>query len=254
MRLDRFVRRRRSSTRRRPRPHASARESREISAKVEASAQLGVRRAADAMTAVTELAGLARDLVERMDRAARPRRARIGDVTTVVGRHWSADESPRAQRVDRGCARRRGRAAASPSLPKKCGKLAMQSGGSVGRIEVLVREMIDRIEDASGRVARMESAVKRGEQVMHEAVGGLSVDRAGCATHAGAGRGGAASVGATGCARQAGERGVDARRRRRRRVVGRDGRSGAGDAASAVAHRAAARDGVRARALGGLPR
>ena len=47
----------------------------------------------------------------------------------------------------------------------------MQSGGSVGRIEVLVREMADRIEDASERVARMEAAVKRGEQVMHEAVG-----------------------------------------------------------------------------------
>jgi methyl-accepting chemotaxis protein len=30
--------------------------------------------------------------------------------------------------------------------------------------------MIDRIEDASGRVASMESAVKRGEQVMQEAV------------------------------------------------------------------------------------
>ena len=56
-------------------------------------------------------------------------------------------------------------------VAEEVAKLAMQSGGSVGRIEVLVREMIDRIEDASGRVASMESAVKRGEQVMQEAVG-----------------------------------------------------------------------------------
>jgi methyl-accepting chemotaxis protein len=148
--------------------HASARESREISAKVEASAQLGVRRAADAMTAVTELAGLARDLVERMD-ALRTASGAIGDVTTVVGDIGrqtnllalnASIEAARAGEAGRGFA----------VVAEEVGKLASQSGGSVGRIEVLVREMIDRIEDASGRVARMESAVKRGEQVMHEAV------------------------------------------------------------------------------------
>jgi len=149
--------------------HASARESREISAKVEASAQLGVRRAADAMAAVTELAGLARDLVERVD-ALRTASGAIGDVTTVVGDIGrqtnllalnASIEAARAGEAGRGFA----------VVAEEVGKLAMQSGGSVGRIEVLVREMIDRIEDTSGRVARMESAVKRGEQVMHEAVG-----------------------------------------------------------------------------------
>lgn len=149
--------------------HASARESREISAKVEASAQLGVRRAADAMAAVTELAGLAHDLVERMD-ALRTASGAIGDVTTVVGDIGrqtnllalnASIEAARAGEAGRGFA----------VVAEEVGKLAMQSGGSVGRIEVLVREMIDRIEDASGRVARMEAAVKRGEQVMHEAVG-----------------------------------------------------------------------------------
>ena len=148
--------------------HASARESREISAKVEASAQLGVRRAADAMTAVTELAGLARDLVERVD-ALRTASGDIGDVTTVVGDIGrqtnllalnASIEAARAGEAGRGFA----------VVAEEVGKLAMQSGGSVGRIEVLVREMIDRIEDTSGRVARMESAVKRGEQVMQEAV------------------------------------------------------------------------------------
>jgi methyl-accepting chemotaxis protein len=148
--------------------HASARESREISAKVEASAQLGVRRAADAMTAVTELAELARDLVERMV-ALRTASGDIGNVTTVVGDIGrqtnllalnASIEAARAGEAGRGFA----------VVAEEVGKLATQSGGSVGRIEVLVREMIDRIEDASGRVARMESAVKRGEQVMHEAV------------------------------------------------------------------------------------
>jgi methyl-accepting chemotaxis protein len=149
--------------------HSSARESREISAKVEASAQLGVGRATAAMTTVTELAELARDLVERMD-ALRVSSGAIGDVTTVVGDIGrqtnllalnASIEAARAGEAGRGFA----------VVAEEVGKLAMQSGGSVGRIEVLVREMTDRIEDASGRVARMESAVKRGEQVMHEAVG-----------------------------------------------------------------------------------
>ena len=148
--------------------HSSARESREISAKVETSAQLGVRRAADAMSAVTELTGLARDLVERMD-ALRAASGAIGDVTTVVGDIGrqtnllalnASIEAARAGEAGRGFA----------VVAEEVGKLATQSGGSVGRIEVLVREMTDRIEDASGRVARMEAAVKRGEQVMHEAV------------------------------------------------------------------------------------
>jgi methyl-accepting chemotaxis protein len=148
--------------------HASARESREISAKVEASAQVGVGRAAAAMTAVTELAELARDLVERMD-ALRASSGAIGDVTTVVGDIGrqtnllalnASIEAARAGEAGRGFA----------VVAEEVGKLAMQSGGSVGRIEVLVREMADRIEDASGRVARMEASVKRGQQVMHEAV------------------------------------------------------------------------------------
>jgi methyl-accepting chemotaxis protein len=149
--------------------HSSARESREISAKVETSAQLGVRRAADAMSAVTELTELARDLVERMD-ALRTASGAIGDVTTVVGDIGrqtnllalnASIEAARAGEAGRGFA----------VVAEEVGKLATQCGGSVGRIEVLVREMTDRIEDASGRVARMEAAVKRGEQVMHEAVG-----------------------------------------------------------------------------------
>ena len=149
--------------------HASAREAREISAKVETSAQVGVTRAADAMAAVTELAELARDLVERMD-GLRTASGAISDVTTVVGGIGrqtnllalnASIEAARAGDAGRGFA----------VVAEEVGKLAMQSGGSVGRIEVLVREMTERIEDASERVGRMEIAVKRGEQVMHEAVG-----------------------------------------------------------------------------------
>ena len=149
--------------------HASAREAREISAKVETSAQVGVSRAADAMAAVTELAELARDLVERMD-GLRMASGAISDVTTVVGGIGrqtnllalnASIEAARAGDAGRGFA----------VVAEEVGKLAMQSGGSVGRIEVLVREMTERIEDASERVGRMEIAVKRGEQVMHEAVG-----------------------------------------------------------------------------------
>jgi methyl-accepting chemotaxis protein len=148
--------------------HASAKEAREISAKVEASAQLGVTRAADAMAAVTDLAGLARDLVERMD-GLRTASGAISDVTTVVGDIGrqtnllalnASIEAARAGDAGRGFA----------VVAEEVGKLAMQSGGSVGRIEVLVREMTERIEDASSRVERMEQSVKRGEQVMHEAV------------------------------------------------------------------------------------
>jgi methyl-accepting chemotaxis protein len=149
--------------------HASAREAREISAKVEASAQLGVVRAADAMAAVTDLSGLARDLVQRMD-SLLSASAAISDVTTVVndiGRQTNllalnaSIEAARAGEAGRGFA----------VVAEEVGKLAMQSGGSVGRIEVLVREMTERIEDASSRVHRMEDSVKRGEQVMHDAVG-----------------------------------------------------------------------------------
>jgi len=148
--------------------HASAREARGISAKVEASAQLGVTRAADAMAAVTDLAALARDLVERMD-GLRTASGAISDVTTVVGDIGrqtnllalnASIEAARAGEAGRGFA----------VVAEEVGKLAMQSGGSVGRIEVLVREMTERIADASSRVHRMEDSVKRGEQVMHEAV------------------------------------------------------------------------------------
>ena len=148
--------------------HASAREAREISAKVESSAQAGVIRANDAMAAVTELIELARDLVERMD-GLRAASSAIGDVTTVVGDIGrqtnllalnASIEAARAGDAGRGFA----------VVAEEVGKLAMQSGGSVGRIEVLVREMTERIEDAAERVRRTESAVKRGEQVMQEAL------------------------------------------------------------------------------------
>ncbi|HUQ80718.1 MAG TPA: methyl-accepting chemotaxis protein [Gemmatimonadaceae bacterium] len=149
--------------------HASARESREISAKVETSAQAGVTRASDAMKAVTELAQLARDLVERME-GLRTASAAISDVTTVVGDIGrqtnllalnASIEAARAGEAGRGFA----------VVAEEVGKLAMQSGGSVGRIEVLVREMTERIEDASDRVRRMETSVQRGEQVMQAAMG-----------------------------------------------------------------------------------
>jgi len=149
--------------------HVSARESREISAKVEASAQVGVTRAGDAMAAVTEVAELARDLVERME-SLRTASGAISDVTTVVGGIGrqtnllalnASIEAARAGEAGRGFA----------VVAEEVGKLAMQSGGSVGRIEMLVREMTERIEDASDRVRRMEVAVKRGEQVMHDALG-----------------------------------------------------------------------------------
>ena len=148
--------------------HASAREAREISAKVESSAQTGVTRANDAMTAVTELTELARDLVERMD-GLRTASSAIGDVTTVVGDIGrqtnllalnASIEAARAGEAGRGFA----------VVAEEVGKLAMQSGGSVGRIEVLVREMTERIEDAAERVRRTEGAVKRGEHVMQEAL------------------------------------------------------------------------------------
>jgi len=148
--------------------HASARETREISAKVEASAQLGVTRAADATTVVTEVAELARDLVARMD-GLRTASDAIGDVTTVVGDIGrqtnllalnASIEAARAGEAGRGFA----------VVAEEVGKLAMQSGGSVGRIADLVREMTERIEDAATRVRTMEEAVRRGEQVMGEAM------------------------------------------------------------------------------------
>jgi len=149
--------------------HSSARETREISAKVETSAQLGVTRATDAMAAVTELAELARDLVTRMD-GLRTASGAIGDVTTVVGDIGrqtnllalnASIEAARAGEAGRGFA----------VVAEEVGKLAMQSGGSVGRIEVLVREMTERLEDASDRVHRVERAVERSEQVMRDAMG-----------------------------------------------------------------------------------
>ena len=149
--------------------HSSAREAREISAKVETSAQLGVTRATEAMAAVTELAELARDLVARMD-GLRTASGAIGDVTTVVGDIGrqtnllalnASIEAARAGETGRGFA----------VVAEEVGKLAMQSGGSVGRIEVLVREMTERLEDASDRVRRVERAVERGEQVMRDAMG-----------------------------------------------------------------------------------
>ena len=139
--------------------HTSAKEAREISAKVETSAQLGVTRAADAMTAVTDLAQLARDLVDRMD-GLRAASGAISDVTTVVGDIGrqtnllalnASIEAARAGEAGRGFA----------VVAEEVGKLAMQSGGSVGRIEVLVREMAERIEDASERVRGVEEAVRR---------------------------------------------------------------------------------------------
>jgi methyl-accepting chemotaxis protein len=93
----------------------------------------------------------------------------IGDVTTVVGDIGrqtnllalnASIEAARAGDAGRGFA----------VVAEEVGKLAMQSGGSVGRIEVLVREMTERIEDAADRVRRTEGAVKRGEHVMQEAL------------------------------------------------------------------------------------
>ncbi len=149
--------------------HASARETREISAKVESSAQQGVTRATDAMSAVTDLAELARDLVSRME-DLRTASAAIGDVTTVVGDIGrqtnllalnASIEAARAGEAGRGFA----------VVAEEVGKLAMQSGGSVGRIEVLVREMTERLDDASERVRRVEQAVARGEVIMRDALG-----------------------------------------------------------------------------------
>jgi methyl-accepting chemotaxis protein len=148
--------------------HSSARETREISAKVETSAQLGVTRATEAMTAVTELTELARDLVARMDGLGAASSA-IGDVTTVVGDIGrqtnllalnASIEAARAGEAGRGFA----------VVAEEVGKLAMQSGGSVGRIEVLVREMTERISDATGRVRRVEQAVERSERIMRDAM------------------------------------------------------------------------------------
>ena len=176
--------------------HALAREAREISAKVETSAQVGVTRAADAMAAVTELTELARDLVERMD-GLRTASGAISDVTTVVGGIGrqtnllalnASIEAARAGDAGRGFA----------VVAEEVGKLAMQSGGSVGRIEVLVREMTERIEDAS---RPRGSHGDRGEtRRAGHARGGrrVPVDRAGRPAHTGAGGSGAACVGATG--------------------------------------------------------
>jgi methyl-accepting chemotaxis protein len=93
----------------------------------------------------------------------------IGDVTTVVGDIGrqtnllalnASIEAARAGEAGRGFA----------VVAEEVGKLAMQSGGSVGRIEVLVREMTERLDDASERVRRVEHAVGRGEVVMRDAL------------------------------------------------------------------------------------
>ena len=81
----------------------------------------------------------------------------IGDVTTVVGDIGrqtnllalnASIEAARAGEAGRGFA----------VVAEEVGKLAMQSGGSVGRIEVLVREMIG---SDRGRVGARRDAWNR---------------------------------------------------------------------------------------------
>src|SRR4030095_3194646 len=98
-----------------------------------------------------------------------PRSRRRAPVRLAVALRWLPRrwESSRCRVAGRGGGVR-GSFAGGP--PPSEGGAGQGSGGAVGRMGLLVREMTDRIEDASGRVARMEAAVKRGEQVMQEAV------------------------------------------------------------------------------------
>jgi methyl-accepting chemotaxis protein len=146
----------------------AARETLGISSSVERSAQAGVSAAAGATRTATEVSESARLLAAAID-ALRGATATVGEITTVVSdivRQTTllalnaSIEAARAGDHGRGFA----------VVAEEIGHLAKASGGSLGRIEELVRQMTERAAEATGQVTRMSDAAARGESVMGDAL------------------------------------------------------------------------------------
>ena len=149
--------------------HGAAREALEISGTVERHAQSGVQNAERASARVSEIAALARDAVGRIE-AVRESSATIGEITHVVNEIVrqtnllalnAAIEAARAGEYGRGFA----------VVAEEVRKLALQSAGSLSRIEELLESMATRSDEAARQIERMEETVAEGERVMTEAVG-----------------------------------------------------------------------------------
>jgi methyl-accepting chemotaxis protein len=148
--------------------HGAARETREISAAVEARAQAGVAQAEHASARVSEIATAARETAARVA-ALREQSATIGEITHAIGAIVrqtnllalnAAIEAARAGEQGKGFA----------VVADEVRKLAMQSGTSLKRIQDLVKQMALRTDEAGVQIAQMEGAVTEGERVMQESV------------------------------------------------------------------------------------
>jgi methyl-accepting chemotaxis protein len=148
--------------------HTAARETLERSTTVEESARQGVARAQEATGTVVEVAELVRDLVARIE-ALREAGETVGEITTVVsgiGRQTNLLALNASIEAARAGAHGRGFGV----VAEEVGKLATQSTGSIKRIEELVKQMSERMEDAASQVKRMGRAVTSGESVMQDAL------------------------------------------------------------------------------------
>lgn len=146
----------------------AARETLDISISVEKKAQDGVRRADHAAASVQTLAGVAREMVARVE-ALREASATIGEVTHVVNgivRQTNllalnaAIEAARAGEHGKGFA----------VVADEVRRLAAESARSLAHIEELVQQMVGRTDEAAAQIDRMHTVVGEGEQVMGEAM------------------------------------------------------------------------------------
>lgn len=146
----------------------AARETLEISISVESRAQQGVQRADHAAASVQTLAGVAREMVSRVE-ALREASATIGEVTHVVNgivRQTNllalnaAIEAARAGEHGKGFA----------VVADEVRRLAAESARSLSHIEELVHQMAGRTGEAAAQIDRMYAVVGEGEKVMGEAM------------------------------------------------------------------------------------
>lgn len=146
----------------------AARETLEISISVEQRAQQGVERAEHAAASVQELAGVAREMVARVE-ALREASSTIGEVTHVVNgivRQTNllalnaAIEAARAGEHGKGFA----------VVADEVRRLAAESARSLSHIEELVRQMSGRTDEAAAQIDRMHAVVGEGERVMGDAM------------------------------------------------------------------------------------
>jgi methyl-accepting chemotaxis protein len=146
----------------------AARETLDISTTVETRAQEGVQKADEAATSVQELAGVAREMVARVE-ALREASATIGEVTHVVNgivRQTNllalnaAIEAARAGEHGKGFA----------VVADEVRRLAAESAKSLQHIEELVQLMVGRTDEAAAQIDRMHTVVGEGERVMADAM------------------------------------------------------------------------------------